>query len=222
MADLADLGPGTVALYTLVSDTTYRVILITSHTQVAREYPITAADLNRKVLAFREALRTPLVDPRPLAQELYRILVAPVASDLKGAQAQTLMWSLDGVLRYLPVAALHDGEAYLVERYRHVMFTPASQARLKDAPQTMWTGLGLGVSQAHGEFAALPGVVEELQGIIRDTGQGATTGVLPDVAHRRGDVGIFDGEDIRGLPRRDPQGRDEQVFLRGRLAVLWG
>ena len=179
MADLADLGRGTVALYTLVGDKTYRVILITPHAQVARDYPITAADLNRKVLAFREALRTPLVDPRPLAQELYRILVAPVASDLKGARAQTLMWSLDGVLRYLPVAALHDGEAYLVERYRHVMFTPASQARLKDAPQATWKVLGLGVSQAHGDFVALPGVVEELQGIIRDTGQAAATGVLP-------------------------------------------
>jgi tetratricopeptide (TPR) repeat protein len=179
MADLADLGRGTVALYTLVGEKTYRVILITPHTQVARDYPITAADLNRKVLALREALRTPLVDPRPLAQELYTILVAPVASDLKGAQAQTLMWSLDGVLRYLPVAALHDGEAYLVERYRHVMFTPASQARLKDALQARWKGLGLGVSKAHGEFVALPGVVEELQGIIRDKGQAAATGVLP-------------------------------------------
>jgi CHAT domain-containing protein len=179
MADLADLGPGTVALYTLVGDTTYRVILITPDTQVAREYPITAADLNRHVLALREALRTPLLDPRPPAQELYQILVAPVANDLHGAQAQTLMWSLDGVLRYLPVAALHDGEAYLVERYRHVLFTPASQARLKDAPQTTWTGLGLGVSQAHGDFAALPGVVEELQGIIRDDSQATFTGVLP-------------------------------------------
>jgi CHAT domain-containing protein/Tfp pilus assembly protein PilF len=179
MADLADLGRGTVALYTLVGEKTYRVILITPHTQVAREYPITAADLNRKVLAFREALRTPVVDPRPLAQELYTILVAPVASDLKGAQAQTLMWSLDGVLRYLPVAALHDGEAYLVERYRHVMFTPASQARLKDAPQATWKGLGLGVSKAHGEFGALPGVVEELQSIIHGAGQTASTGVLP-------------------------------------------
>lgn len=179
MADLADLGPGTVALYTLISEKTYRVILITPDAQVAREYPITAADLNRKVLTLREALHTPRADPRPLAQELYQILVAPVANDLRGAQAQTLMWSLDGVLRYLPVAALHDGDAYLVERYRHVMFTPASQARLKDAPQTMWKGLGLGVSQAHGDFAALPGVVEELQGIIRDEDHANRTGVLP-------------------------------------------
>jgi len=156
MTDLADLGPGTVALYTLVGDKTYRVILITPDTQVARDSPITAADLSRKVLALREALRTPMLDPRPLAQEPYRILVAPVASDLKGAQAQTLMWSLDGVLRYLPVAALHDGQAYLVEHYCHVMFTPASQARLKDAPQTAWKGLGLdGAFTAQARRAAL-------------------------------------------------------------------
>jgi hypothetical protein len=70
MADLADLGPGTVALYTLVGEKTYRVILITPDTPIARDYPLTAADLNHKVLAWREALRTPLVDPQPLAQEL--------------------------------------------------------------------------------------------------------------------------------------------------------
>ena len=27
------------------------------------------------------------------------------------------MWSLDGALRYLPVAALYDGTHYLVEQY---------------------------------------------------------------------------------------------------------
>jgi CHAT domain-containing protein len=79
------------------------------------------------------------------------------------------------------MGALHDGKVYLVERYRQVMFTPASQARLKDVPQATWTVLGLGVSQAHGKFAALPGVVEELRGIIRDASHAAATGVLPGI-----------------------------------------
>ena len=135
--------------------------------------------------AFREVLRatsgdTPAFDPRPLAQELYQILVGPVARDLEGANAQTLMWVLDGVLRYLPVAALHDGERYLVERYRQVVMTPASESRLKDAPRPSWTVLGLGVSKAHGSFAALPAVPTELRGIIR-TVEPATDGVLPGI-----------------------------------------
>ena len=185
MADLAELGPGTVVLYTLVTDEHYRVILITPETQVARTYAITAAVLNCKVHAFREVLRaaqggSPAFDPRPLAQELYQILLGPVARDLEGAHAQTLMWVLDGVLRYLPVAALHDGGRYLVEQYRNVVFTPASQPRLKDTPRPTWTGLGLGVSKAYGTFAALPAVPTELRGIIRDT-EHATDGVLPGI-----------------------------------------
>ena len=91
-----------MVLYTVVTDERYRVIVITPETQVARDYPITAAALNCKVYAFREVLRatsgdTPAFDPRPLAQELYQILVGPVARDLEGANAQTLMWVLDGV-----------------------------------------------------------------------------------------------------------------------------
>ncbi|HWS53192.1 MAG TPA: CHAT domain-containing protein [Pyrinomonadaceae bacterium] len=177
MEDLRELGAGAVALYTLVGEEKYRVILITPDVQVAREYPIKAAELNRKVAEFREALQRPSSDPRPLARELYRVLVGPVARDLEQARAETLMWSLDGVLRYVPVAALHDGERYMVERYRNVVFTPASAARLKDEPSPRWRGLGFGVSKPVGEFAALPAVPEELRGIIREADAGP--GVLP-------------------------------------------
>jgi CHAT domain-containing protein len=184
MADLRDLGPGTVALYTLVGPERSHVLLITPDVQLAREIPLGAAKLGHKVLAFREVLeavrRQPSPpDPRPQAHELYTLLVGPVASDLRAVQARTLLWSMDGVLRYLPLAALHDGERYLVERYALVGFTPASQPRWKDAPRPWRQALGLGVSKAHAPFPALPGVARELRGIIRDAAQGATEGVLP-------------------------------------------
>jgi CHAT domain-containing protein len=188
MDTLRELGPGTVALYTLVSDTTYRVILTTPEVQIAREYPMTAADLNRAVHAFRAVLAPtseggPLRDPRPLARELYQIVVAPVAQDLQQAHAQTLLWSLDGVLRYLPLAALYDGEQYLLERYRLVVFTPASHTRLKDLPRPQWTGLGVGVSKEHAYFTALPAVPDELRSIIRDPTLPEAQGVLPGTIH---------------------------------------
>src|SRR5262249_33832025 len=96
------------------------------------------------------------------------------------AKAQTLMWSLDGVLRYLPIGALHDGEKYMVERYRNVVITLASLSRLKDKPGVKWRGLGLGVSKAMPGFTPLPGVPEELHGIIRSEDNGGSTarGVL--------------------------------------------
>jgi CHAT domain-containing protein/Tfp pilus assembly protein PilF len=184
MDALRDLGSGTVALYTLVTDTAYHVILTTPTVQLAREQSMAAADLARKVHAFRQALDpdtrgSVLHDPRPLARELYQILVAPIAQDLRQAQATTLMWSLDGVLRYLPLAALHDGEQYLLERYRLAVFTPASATRLKDQPRSQWSGVSFGVSKAHGDFPALPTVPDELRGIIRDPTQRNSDGVLP-------------------------------------------
>jgi CHAT domain-containing protein len=93
------------------------------------------------------------------------------------------MWSLDGVLRYLPLAALHDGEQYLLERYRLAVFTPASATRLEDQPRPQWSGVGFGVSKAHGSFPALPTVPDELRSVIRDPTQPSPEGVLPGLVH---------------------------------------
>lgn len=178
MKTLGDLGAGSVAVYTLVGDQKYSVILVTPAVRKAAEFPIAGAELNRKVLQFRQQIQDPTVDALPLAQELYRILVAPIAKDLEDAKAETLMWSLDGVLRYLPVSALHDGKQFLVQKYRNVVFTPASESRLKDPVSREWTALGLGVSVSVEGFPALPGVVAELNGIIRAQNTAADA-VLP-------------------------------------------
>ena len=176
----SESGPGVVALYTLVGDEKYRVLVVTPTVMVAREYPIKAEDLRKKVFEFRQSLVNPWSDPVPKAQELYRILVGPVAQDLAGAKAEMLMWSLDDVLRYLPMAALHDGHQYLVEKYTNEVFTPASVASLTERPNVNgWRGLGMGVSKSYGEFSALPSVPEELHRVIRDKDISGVSGVLP-------------------------------------------
>ena len=166
MEDLRELPSGTVAIYTLIGEDKFRAILRTADVQKAYEYPIAAADLNRKVAAFRQVVQDPRLDPRPAAQELYKILIAPMAEDLRQAKAQTLMWSLDGTLRYLPLAALYDGKQYLIEQYRVSVMTLASNARLKDRPDAEWKGAAFGVTKASEEAPALPWVSAELAGII--------------------------------------------------------
>jgi len=156
------------------------VVLITPEVQQAFESAVNRDTLNRLVLNLREALQNPLRDPRPASQALYRVLLSPLEQALEGAKAQTLMWSLDGALRYVPIAALHDGERYVAERYRTVIFTPASHARLKDPVTPAWRALGLGVSKAHAPFSALPAVPDELRAVIHE-GSPAASGVLPGV-----------------------------------------
>ncbi len=179
-AVLRKLDPGTVVLYTLVGDKKYRIILATGEVTVTGEYAIGAADLRRKVFAFRQALQDTSKDPIPIAQELYQILLGPVAHELEIAKATTLMWSLDDALRYLPVSALHDGHDYLVARFRNEVFTTASTANLSDRPDVgTWLGLAMGISKKYGDFPALPSVRDELHRIVRQQDSPEDEGVMP-------------------------------------------
>lgn len=170
----------TVALYTLTGKERYSVIVITGSTAVAREYAISAAELNKKVAAFQQVLRDRTKDPRPQAAELYKILIGPAESDLAQAKAQTLIWSLDGVLRYVPIAALYDGSRYVVERYNTVTITPASVAHLGDAPDmSNLTAAGMGISlKFEDALPPLPSVATELDDVIQNAKSGNTHGAM--------------------------------------------
>jgi CHAT domain-containing protein len=201
---LRDLGHGAVALYTLVGEDKVRVMLVTPDARAASEHEIKREDLNRKIAALRRVLQSPARDPRPLAQEMHKILLGPLQKALDAAGAKTLMWSLDGPLRYIPVAALHDGDKYLVERYSNTIFTPASTSNLKDEPGDKWRALGLGVTREKPGFSALPSVEAELRGIIANEGAPAAAsalGILP------GTIALDDGfteAAMKGALRKRP------------------
>ncbi len=173
--------PHIVALYTMVTDEGYKVIIITGATMVEREYAIPEKDLNQAVAAFQQALRQPSGDPKPLAQQLYKILIGPVKADLDQAHAQTLVWSLDGVLRYVPMAALYDGKQYLVENYNTVTITPVSIPHLAEKPDVSnLSTVAMGISQKYeGGLPPLPSVVGELDDIVNDAQVQGAHGVLP-------------------------------------------
>lgn len=179
MDDLRELPEGTVAVFTVVGDKTFHAILRTPDVQKSYEYPITAEELNQKVAEFRKTLANPSLDPRPQAAAMYRVLVGPMAEDLRKAGATTLMWSLDGSLRYLPVAALYDGEHYLIENYRVSVMTLASNLHLSERPTSERRGVGFGITRAMTGSPALPWVAAELGGII---------------ATRPGDPGVLRGK----------------------------
>ncbi len=92
------------------------------------------------------------------------------------------MLSLDGTLRYLPVAALHDGESYLVEKYQLAIYTAAAGLDIKDRPTGRWLVGGFGLSHAVRNLDPLPYVPAELEGIVRrDVSD--QDGVLPGVIY---------------------------------------
>ena len=88
------------------------------------------------------------------------------------------MLSLDGQLRYLPFAALHDGQAWLAERYAVNLYTTAAPAALVAAPARRWRAAAFGSTAGGAGFGPLPAVRSELEGVVRDAALG-TRGVLP-------------------------------------------
>lgn len=182
-ADLRRAGPDVVLVSTYLLPERYRAIVTTGRTMVDRkvEYSaikLTGADINRKIFEFQRALQNPNIDPRKLGKELYDIFVKPLEDDLRGAGAKTILWSLDGSLRYIPLAALSpDGKTYLAERYQNVVVTLGRQTNLFAKPSgEEWRAIGAGVSKPHTGFSALPSVPEEIGSIVRDAK--ATTGIL--------------------------------------------
>ena len=181
--------PHAVALYTLAGKDQYSVIVITGSATVVRQYAIAAVELNKKVAAFQQALRDRTQDPRPAGTELYKILIGPVAGDLEQAKADTLIWSLDGVLRYIPIGALYDGTRYVVEQYSVVTITPASIAHLADVPDVSnLTAVGMGISQKFEiGLPPLPSVATELDDVIQNGKTGNSRGALPGTVLLNGD-----------------------------------
>jgi CHAT domain-containing protein len=178
-ADLRRAGNDVVLVSTYLLPERYRAIVTTGRTMVDRkvEYKdrkLTAADINRKIAEFQRALQNPRVDPRPLGKELYDIFVKPLEADLEGAKGKTILWSLDGTLRYVPMAALSpDGKTYLAEKYQNVIVTLARTSNLFSKPATEeWRAIGAGVSKPHEGFAALPSVINELNSIVKENGPG--------------------------------------------------
>lgn len=167
---LKGLGHDAVLAQYFILDDHVEILLTTPNVVVARQAPIKRADLNAKILAYRKVLSDPTGDPLPQAKALYRLLLGPIAEDLRQAGARTLMLSLDDTLRYLPFAALHDGDRYLIESFAIVMVTEAVRDKLGRPPNTNWSVWGLGVTRGGADYPPLPYVGVELNGITGPKG----------------------------------------------------
>jgi CHAT domain-containing protein len=88
--------------------------------------PVSETELRQSLLDFRQALTNPRTDPQPAAQQLYQWLIEPIQAELIAAGAETILYVPDGILHYVPLAALHTGDQWLAERYAVNAFTAAA------------------------------------------------------------------------------------------------
>lgn len=104
-------------------------------------------------------------DRFPPIQQVYDWLIRPAEADLTASGIKTLVFVLDGYLRNLPIAVLHDGEKFLVEKYSIALAPGLQLLAPKPLSQVKLKVLTGGLSESRQGFSALPGVKEELEQI---------------------------------------------------------
>lgn len=127
------------------------------------------AEIEAGVAKMQASLRPTSFTKEQLAaaQQMYRWMIQPVADTLAQCNIKTLVFVLDGSLRNLPMAALHDGKQYLIEQYQ-IALTPGLQLLSPRPlqPKQIRALIG-GVSEATSETTELPGVRQEIDEISR-------------------------------------------------------
>lgn len=99
------------------------------------------------------------------AQKIYDWIITPAESIINPQQIDTFVFVLDGVLQNIPMAALYDGEKYLIEKYS-IALTPGLQLLSSKTLETQEISAFMaGVSEANLNFVALPGVETEMEEI---------------------------------------------------------
>ena len=102
------------------------------------------------------------------AQKIYDWLIRPQAVALSDQKVETLVFVLDGALRNIPMAALYDGEHYLIENYGVAIAPGLQLPDPKPLEQRQIKALVAGLSEARESFPALNYVETEIEQIQSD------------------------------------------------------
>ncbi|PSB28586.1 CHAT domain-containing protein [Chlorogloea sp. CCALA 695] len=107
------------------------------------------------------------------AQSLYNLIIRPFAADLDPAQIKTIVFIQDGILRSIPMAALHDGQEFLVQKYALATTPGLRLTSPKPVKSQGLRTLAMGLTQAaivDGErFQPLENVTDELNQVIKNS-----------------------------------------------------
>ena len=126
-AALAEQPVKSAALYPLILGDRLELILITADgPPVHYTTAVSPADLSNTVGELKRTLSTDVLDARPSAGQLYDWLIRPLEGALSDRQIENIIYLPDGVLRYVPIAVLYDGEQWLAQKYQSHNITAAA------------------------------------------------------------------------------------------------
>jgi CHAT domain-containing protein len=106
----------TTVIYILTFANKFEVILETPD-QTLKRYPVSFSE---DIDTFLDSVQLSLIsgfNDKALLTRLYDALIRPIEDDLAQINPKQLAFVLYGKIRTIPMAALYDGQAYLIENY---------------------------------------------------------------------------------------------------------
>ena len=205
VAKVLEAQPNTLLIYPVVLKDRL-VLLWATRGGVANAIEVsqvTEADINRTAFEFRRLMRQCetagcTTDDIPaiqaVAQQLHQWLIPQDLDDLLQQEGiENLVFALDQQLRYIPMAALHNGDQYLIERYTlstvtAAWLTPTANPLPTNSDEVSILALGLSEEVFDHDptddvpyFAPLHHVPDELDGIVRSPDADDAEGVYPGI-----------------------------------------
>ncbi|HEY9667755.1 MAG TPA: CHAT domain-containing protein, partial [Coleofasciculaceae cyanobacterium] len=146
------------------------VVLIASKSPPIRKRIPSAT--RKQVLQIARELRSQATDERSSrgylrpAQQLYQWIVAPLEANLQTQKVQNLVFLMDTGLRAIPIAALHDGQEFIIERYSVGLMPSISltDTRYKDIKSSQVLAMGAEKFTEQNDLPAVPVEISTIAG----------------------------------------------------------
>ncbi|MFB2972524.1 CHAT domain-containing protein [Aerosakkonema sp. BLCC-F183] len=174
----AQTGKKTALIYAVPTPNTLELVLVMPQRKPIRK-TVTAANtetlqnvakqLTQEITDFTKVNTTSYLAP---AQQLYQWIVAPLSAELEANKIDNLIFCMGGGLRSLPLAALHDGQQFLVEKYS-IGLIPAfnmTDPVYKDVKNLPILAMGASQFKEQAPLAAVPvelgAIMQDLSGVL--------------------------------------------------------
>jgi CHAT domain-containing protein len=161
------LDRNTAVIYPIILDDRLEVIVSIGDRPLERYKNIVTTDeLERVVTEFSKGLvvrsKREYYEP---SQKLYQWLVAPIVSELEQNKITNLVFVPDGVLRNIPMAALYDGQQFLIEKYSVAIAPSLKLVAPLSLQEIDLKTIAVGLTEEREGFPALDYVQPEIEQI---------------------------------------------------------
>ncbi len=157
-SDSARVPPGTAVLYPVILPDRIELLLQTSSGIQRRTTAIAGATLRVTAKTLADTLRNGLTGYLVPARQLNDWLLKPFADVIAAQHVDSLVVVPEGALRLVPMAALHDGQQFVIEQYAVSMVTGMTMTHTALPAGQQAASLVVGLSE--------PGPVVDKLGLI--------------------------------------------------------